>query len=227
MSAEPATCGPAVWTPGAIATYEDALCGGRALRVCDETGAALPFDLGRWLRAPDAADETVLSRCTGPTLDVGCGPGRLVAALGARGIPALGVDVAAAAVAIARAGGAIALRRSVFDRLPGSGRWCAALLTDGNIGIGAHAGGLLSRLRELLAPGELALVEVDPAMDDIMPGEQRVTATVRDAGGRALAQFPWLRIGAGAVVALAEPSGYRLEDQWEATGRQFVALQRC
>ena len=53
-----------------------------------------------------------------------------------RGVPALGVDQSATAVALARRSGAPALRRDVFDPLPGTGRWHDVLLADGNVGLG-------------------------------------------------------------------------------------------
>ncbi|HEY3143875.1 MAG TPA: class I SAM-dependent methyltransferase, partial [Acidimicrobiales bacterium] len=53
----------------------------------------------------------------GPVLDVGCGPGRLVHALLARGRAALGIDLSPSAVAEAKARGALVLRRDVFAPL--------------------------------------------------------------------------------------------------------------
>lgn len=214
MSAEP-------WEPELLTHYEHALWSGAPLRVRDGSGATLPFEVDRWLREPDAADETLLARCTGPTLDVGCGPGRLVAELSRRGIPSLGVDVAHAAVAIARSCGATVLRRSVFDRLPGAGRWRVALLADGNIGIGGSPAALLTRVRELLGRGGTALVEVDP-VDEL----QEFTASVVCADGNPLASFPWARLGALPLIDLAVPLGFRAVDQWTAAGRHFVALDR-
>jgi SAM-dependent methyltransferase len=175
----------------------------------------------RWLREPDDADETLLARCTGPTLDVGCGPGRLVAELARRGVPSLGVDVAQAAVAIARSCGATVLRRSVFDRVPGAGRWRVALLADGNIGIGGNPTALLARLGELLGRGGTALVEVDAGehLDEF-------TASVRCADGNTVASFPWARLGALPLIDLAVPLGFRATEQWSASDRHFVALAR-
>ena len=50
--------------------------------------------------------------------------------------------------------GGPALRRSVFDPLPGEGRWGTALLLDGNIGIGGDPRALLAPdWRELRRPG--------------------------------------------------------------------------
>jgi SAM-dependent methyltransferase len=209
------------WEPDVIARYERALYDGTPLRVRDQAGSPLPFDVSRWLRDPDGADETLLARCTGPTLDIGCGPGRLVAELARRGVPSLGVDVAHAAVAIARSCGATALRRSVFDRLPGAGRWHVALLADGNIGIGGNPAELLRRLAELLRRGGVALIEVD-AGDHL----HEFTASVVCADGHTVARFPWARLGALPLIDLAVPLGFRTVEQWSAAGRHFVALAR-
>ena len=108
--------------------------------------------LQRWLGPLTAADTAVLDRTRGPVLDVGCGPGRHVLALARRGRLALGVDVAPAAVRVARLRGAPAIEACVFERIPGAGTWGSALLLDGNIGIGGAPVALLARLRELLRP---------------------------------------------------------------------------
>jgi SAM-dependent methyltransferase len=209
------------WEPDLIARYERALWEGTPLRVHDHTGSALPFEVSRWLREPDDADETLLDRCVGPTLDVGCGPGRLVAELARRGVPSLGVDLAEAAVAIARSCGATVLRRSVFDRLPGAGRWRVTLLADGNIGIGGNPRVLLSRLAELLGRGGTALIEVDEGdhLDEF-------TASVMCPDGHTVASFPWARLGALPLIDLAVPLGFRAVEQWTASDRHFVALAR-
>ncbi|MGH3716011.1 MAG: methyltransferase domain-containing protein, partial [Micromonosporaceae bacterium] len=61
-------------------------------------GQTRRFDVARWCQTVVGGDAGIVSRCLGPTLDVGCGPGRLAAAVSARGIPALGVDVSPAAI---------------------------------------------------------------------------------------------------------------------------------
>lgn len=102
--------------------YADALRSGRGplfLRRSD--GWLLPLEVERWCAGADAADLSALRRCEGAVLDIGCGPGRLVAALAAQGRRALGIDVSSAAVARTAATGGSALHRSVFDSLPGRG----------------------------------------------------------------------------------------------------------
>ncbi|HEX5199142.1 MAG TPA: methyltransferase domain-containing protein [Actinoplanes sp.] len=123
-----------------------------AFTVRHTTGAEHRFDPAAWSQDHLPGDEALLARCDGPTLDVGCGPGRLAGSLARRGCPALGIDISDVAVRLARRRGATALRRDVFGPLPGAGRWQHVLLADGNIGIGGDPARLLRRCRRLLAP---------------------------------------------------------------------------
>ena len=172
-----------------------------------EDGTALPLDAARWHAEPTAGEEALLADLGAPVLDVGCGPGRLVVALARRGAVALGVDPAPAAVALARDRGAAVLQRSVFDPLPGAGRWRTILLADGNIGIGGDPVRLLQRCKELLAPGGVVVAEVEaPA-----PGQGWRRYRVRlERGARSGPWFPWAVVDAGAVVALAALAGLEL-----------------
>ena len=104
-------------------------------------GATLEIDLGRWTRPADHVDEMVVSRCEPPVLDIGCGPGRMVAALQRSGRAALGIDISAVAVDVGRRAGGQLLRRDLALPLAAEGRWGTALLLDGNIGIGGDAVG--------------------------------------------------------------------------------------
>ncbi|WP_041992854.1 MULTISPECIES: class I SAM-dependent methyltransferase [unclassified Streptomyces] len=211
--------------------YTEAVRSGRGplfLRRSD--GWLLPLDVERWCAVADAADLSALARCEGAVLDIGCGPGRLVAALAGRGHRALGIDVSHAAVDRTTLLGGVALRRSVFDPLPGEGRWDTALLVDGNVGIGGDPRALLVRAAELLAPQGLLIAETAPL--DI---DERVRVRVDDgrgtgggtAEGSEDALFPWARIGVRALLRHARPLGWRPVDQWEAAGRPFVALRRA
>ncbi|WSK90885.1 class I SAM-dependent methyltransferase [Streptomyces sp. NBC_01278] len=202
--------------------YSDALRTGRGplfLRRSD--GWLLPLEVERWCAGPDTADATVLARCRGPVLDVGCGPGRLVAALARLGHTALGVDVTPEAVARTVRTGGSALCRSVFDPLPREGRWGTVLLIDGNIGIGGDPGALLRRAAGLAAPGGSLLVEVAPVDVD-----ERVEVHVEDGHGGRGAPFPWARLGARALRTEAADAGWTRAVSWHAAGRTFVELRR-
>ncbi|HEX4107335.1 MAG TPA: class I SAM-dependent methyltransferase [Solirubrobacteraceae bacterium] len=145
----------------ALALYGEALGGGE-LRAVTRDGRPLRVDLQRWLGAVTADEERLLDRARGPVLDVGCGPGRHLLALARRGVPALGLDLSSAAVQLARRRGAQAIEGSVFGPLPAVGGWGTVLLLDGNLGIGGDPGALLTRVRELLVAGGVALVELEP-----------------------------------------------------------------
>lgn len=216
--------------------YSDALRSGRGplfLRRAD--GWLLPLEVERWCAEADAVDLEVLGRCEGSVLDIGCGPGRLVSALAARGQDVLGIDVSEAAVAHTlrrldhpaprrnrKPGRAAALLRSVFESVPGEGRWDTALLMDGNVGIGGDPHALLDRLHKLLRPGGTLVVETTPA--DI---DERVSVQVvdlpGDQGGTG-SPFPWARLGTPALLRHARGRGWRAVDQWSSGGRCFVAL---
>lgn len=179
------------------------------------TGARVPLPSGRWSRLA-AGDSALIAPCGGPTLDVGCGPGRLTAALAARGVTALGVDTSTTAVALTRARGASALCRDVFDRVPGEGRWRHALLADGNIGIGGDPVRLLRRMRELVVGGGSVLVETDG------PGTGVRTARARVCGVGPW--FDWAWLGADALGSLAHAARLRVQRSREHHGRWFTEL---
>lgn len=80
--------------------YAHALQDGRGpLYMRRMDGGVLSSEVDRWCAAPDPADMSVLRRCKGAVLDIGCGPGRLVGALRALGHLVLGIDSNHAAVA--------------------------------------------------------------------------------------------------------------------------------
>ncbi|MGP2440440.1 methyltransferase domain-containing protein [Streptomyces sp. JW3] len=219
QSDRPAAVDDRTWSADPYARALRAGHGPLFLRRAD--GWLLPLEVERWCAEADAADLEVLRRCEGAVLDVGCGPGRLVAALSAQGRRALGIDVSGAAVARTVRGGGRALRRDVFGPLPGEGRWGTVLLLDGNVGIGGDPAALLARTSRLLAPGGLLIAETVPHPDV----DERVRVRVTDARGAAGRPFPWARLGTPALLRYADRADWRAEGQWPAGGRTFVALR--
>jgi SAM-dependent methyltransferase len=198
--------------------YEQALAGHARPEIEHADGSMTPLRVDEWLRARPG-DATLVERCSGPTLDVGSGPGRLTVALAERGIPVLGIDVTPYAVHIARAAGALTLLRDVFGRVPGTGRWMTVLLADGNIGIGGDPAALLRRAAELLTPRGQALVEVQP------PGEGLRSERVR-------LRRTWARIRSATLPARAGSwsarPGRRTAAGSAACGRHLsVCLRTC
>lgn len=178
----------------------------------------LPVD--EWTRPPDEDDLGLVELCDGPTLDIGCGPGRLTTALAERGHVSLGIDVVSEAVGQARGRGASALRRDVFDALPGEGRWCTALLADGNVGIGGDPVALLRRVRTLLDPRGRVVVEVGPAGTGCRTGW---AALVCD--GARSRPFRWSVVGVDAVDMVADRAGFTVTGIHEHGRRHSAVLE--
>jgi SAM-dependent methyltransferase len=152
-------------------------------------------------------------------LDLGCGPGRHLAALRAAGKRGLGVDLSPVAVEIARGRGAEAINTSLWSSVPG--RWRTILLLDGNIGIGGAPVLLLRRAGELLAAGGEILVEVDP------PGAPTHRVRVRlEAPGVVSEWFRWARVGVDGIEPVARRAGFAVADVRALAGRTFVTLKR-
>ena len=149
-------------------------------------------------------DKAVLGLCAGPTIDLGCGPGRLVARLvgavfrpGRRPVGDRG-----------RAGSAkrgAGLRRDVFEPLPGTGRWQTVLLADGNVGLGGDPWRVLGRAAELLKRGGSCIAEFDTASDRCPTGWVRLESA-RTIGP----WFRWASVGIGCAAKLADDVGMAL-----------------
>lgn len=179
------------------------------------------LDPALWCRDDLPGDTTLLAACTGPTLDVGCGPGRLTVALASAGRPALGIDVSAAAVRLARRRGATAMRRDVFGPLPGAGRWADLLLADGNVGIGGDPARLLRRCRSLLSREGRLHVELAPPGTPTWAGP----ATAHHAGLGA-ASLAWAAVSADDLGDLSGAAALRVLRTWTEAGRWFATLTR-
>lgn len=201
--------------------FAAALAGGDCVvHGLSESPVALPMP--RWTGHADDSDQRLLRRCTGPTLDVGCGPGRMTHALTVRGTPTLGIDVLPQAVALTRARGSTAMVRDVFAAVPGEGRWQHALLADGNIGIGGDAVRLLRRVRSLLRVGGVAVADL--ARPGTPPGPHVLRL---EHSGRSSEPFWWTVVTPGVLGSLAEAAALRVLEVEEHQGRWFAELQRC
>jgi SAM-dependent methyltransferase len=188
-------------------------------RLADGNVQKLP--LGKWLAPVDAADRALLAHAVAPVLDIGCGPGRHLAALAAAGRDGLGLDLSPVAVRLARARGAEAILRSVFADVPRAGTWATALLLDGNIGIGGAPQALLARARALVAPGGAVLVETGPP--EAPTRRVRVRLETRSAISP---WFGWATVGARGIEPLARSAGLEPRVTIEVGGRWFARLER-
>jgi SAM-dependent methyltransferase len=185
-----------------------------------EDGALIPLPVVRYVGSADELDLRLLDDVHGPVLDVGCGPGRHLRALSARGVRALGIDLSPTAVALARSDGARAVVADIFGEVPGSGDWRTALLLDGNIGIGGDPVRLLRRLRSLLSSDGVGLIEVEP------PGSVRRGGLARlELGSESSGWFPWARVAADDVAAIAAEAGMTVEREWSCAQRWFARLR--
>lgn len=176
--------------------------------------------LARWCGDLVPGDQGLVDRCTGPTIDLGCGPGRILEALTRSGIPALGVDISAEAVRQSRARGGSALRRDLFARLPGERRWDAVVLIDGNVGIGGDPCAVLARARELLRLGGRVLCEASG------PGAGSRRLSMRFEKGRQTSDwFPWAVAAVDDVSDIGARVGFAVHEVWTEARRWFIALE--
>ena len=201
----------------AIDVYSLGLAGER---VWVEGAALTELPVRSWASQEIPGDPSLLDRCLGPTLDVGCGPGRLTAALLTRGVLALGIDVCEAAVAMARVRGAAVLRRDVFGPLPREGSWWHVVLADGNIGIEGDPVRLLHRCRELLTDGGSVLVDLQGTGGSLRTDEVRLRS-----GRHASDWFRWSSLPTGALPPIAAASGFDVAALWQTAGRWQAELR--
>ncbi len=214
--------------------YDEAL-GGERCWIRHDDGELRPLPTHRWLgvRSPDDVcpgdgsgdafdevfDEAVTRMCTGPTIELGCGPGRLVARLIQRGIPALGIDRSATAIRLAGRGGAPVLLGDVFDPLPAMGLWQTVLLVDGNVGLGGDPRRILGRAAELLARGGRCVAEFDAEHIGIRSRWVRLESACEVGPW-----FRWASVGVDSAAALAAQVGLTLTGVRLVGGRVIACL---
>ncbi|MDN5893047.1 MAG: class I SAM-dependent methyltransferase [Nocardioides sp.] len=194
--------------------FAAALRGGEArLHGLGDLSRTVPVP--NWTRDADPIDREFLAHCDGATIDIGCGPGRMAAALAETGATVLGIDIVVEAVEQTLGRGAAALRRNVFERVPGEGRWDTALLADGNVGIGGDPAHLLNRVRQVIDPRGRIVMEV--AAPGVGSGSWQVSL---ECDGRRSAPFSWAVVDADDVADLAAEAGLRVacchphDDRW-------------
>ena len=201
--------------------YDRAL-GGERCWIRHEDGQVRLLPAHRWLggrRDGEPFDEVVTQMCGAPTIELGCGPARLVARLIQRGIPALGIDRSATAIRLAGCGGAPALLGDVFEPLPGMGRWQTVLLVDGNIGLGGDPRRILGRAAELLCRGGHCVAEFDAGANGIRARWVRLESA-RDVGP----WFRWASVGVDSAATLAGQVGLTLTGVRLIGGRVIANL---
>ena len=187
------------------------------LRTVD--GRTLDLPVHRWFSTAGAAEQRALDHAVGPALDIGCGPGRHLVALAERRVFSLGIDISGALLTVARDQGVNVLERSVFDRVPGAGRWRSALLFDGNIGIGGDPTALLLRIGELLTDDGRIIVELD-ATDEL----HEILLVRAETPEHTGPWFRWTTVGQRRLRSIAGEAGFDIVEAWDTDGRCFARL---
>lgn len=201
----------------------DAAFSGQACELVRSDGSWRRLATERWAGSASATDVALfIDRCTGLTLDLGCGPGRLTGALWDRGVDVLGLDISPEAVRQTRLRGAPALCQDAFAHLPGAMHWEHVLLADGNIGLGGRPRRLLQRVAALLNPRGTVLVEL--AGTGAVSIHEGVHLRVGDRSSRS---FDWATVGVDAIDDLAAGADLAVVDLVTMNNRHVATLQRA
>ncbi|MDO9377592.1 MAG: class I SAM-dependent methyltransferase [Nocardioidaceae bacterium] len=200
----------------------DAAFAGHPAELVHHDGGSIPLAVHEWVQDATKIDhELFIDACSGTTLDLGCGPGRLTAGLAAQRIHAVGVDISAEAVRQTRVRGAAALQRDVYASMFGMGMWDHALLADGNIGIGGDPVKLLTHARRLVRPGGSILVELGPTGTGLTRHDVRLRIGERMSG-----HFRWAYVGVDALPELTAATRLVTRDVICSGGRTVAVLER-
>ena len=159
----------------------------------------------RWRRTARGEDRWLLESLPRPDDRPRWGPGRLVTALAARGVPALGVDVSVVAQRQCRRRRAPMLRRDLFRPLPGEGTWQHVLLADGNSASAATRNGCCSVPPGCYAPAgpfSSRPIRHRTCCGRARPGRQRCAAAMGMRGRRCFGHL-------AATLGMHAIDGYR------------------
>ena len=200
------------------AVYSSALRG-EACHVVGLSDFPRPLPVTAWTSGADAGDRALLAHCVGPTIDIGCGPGRMTQFLTETGHAALGIDVVPEAVFQTRERGASALLRDVFEPVPGEGRWATALLADGNIGIGGDPRALLTRVVELIEPGGRVVADLEAPGSGVQTRQVRLQTQFGHSH-----PFHWSVVGSDSIGLIAAGTGLRVSELHSHGDRWFAVL---
>ena len=195
-----------------------------------------PDDLDEW-------DAWALERATGRVLDVGCGPGRHMAALQARDVDVTGVDPSALLIAICHERGLVALEGALPDLPTNLGTFDTLLLLGNNLGLlgsREEAKKTMVGLAAVASPdAQILATTVDPCPDGCVSDHHPYHQANTDAGRlpgqlmlraryRNLAD-PWLDyllIAPRDLEELLSSGPWRLADYYGSEGRYAVRLIR-
>ena len=195
-----------------------------------------PEDLDEW-------DAWALERADGWVLDVGCGPGRHMAALQDRGFDVDGVDPSALLVTICHERGLSAQRGALPDLPKGLKDYDTLLLLGNNLGLlgsPATAPAVLDALAAVSSrTAQVLATTVDPCppgcasehhgyhLDNVragrLPGELALRARYKNLADP---WFDYLLIAPRDLEVLLEGTPWRLADQHGSAGRYAVQLLR-
>jgi SAM-dependent methyltransferase len=210
--------------PSPLTLYDLALTSTGAdmrLQAIDPAAAqpAVTLPVDQWRGALRPGDTSVLDRCSGRTLDAGCGAGRLAEALMRSRVPVLGVDISAAGIGLATRRGVPARRACLLTGDVERNAWRHVILCDGNIGIGGDPERLLRRCRDLLTDDGDLLVEIDP------PGHRSWSGRMTLSWDDDISEpFPWATLGMDDVHDVASRAGLRIVEVWTEADRWFIRM---
>ena len=136
-----------------LASAAQGPAGPRRARIRLADGRLEPLPLDRWLAPADEVDQAILADVAAPVLDLGCGPGRHLAALRALGKRGLGVDLSPVAVRSPAVAARDAINGSLWADVPGAGRGGRSCCWTATSASAAKPVALLRRAGELLDAG--------------------------------------------------------------------------